>query len=717
MKNTKKGFTLVELLVVIAILAILATVSIVGYTSFINRANDSTAQQELTQIRDYYVVSKYTGGVVVNQSLVEDIGLKGTIEKGVANGKECYKYTVNKGTAYWFIGSGEVTVGVNGWLGETPVNKFAGKVISIMGDSISTFDGYTPVADGFNLEHRDRYPQSNLLTDVNETWWMQVLTELDAKLGINDSWAGSRVINTSNVSVSGDQGIDACMASLTRIQNLGSNGTPDIILFYGGTNDISANITVGTFNPATAPTTVDLTSVKWSTFADAYVAAIMRMQYYYPDAEIIAMFPTYTSNNNHAKIENYNSVLAAICNHYGVTYTDLRDCGITTADLPDGTHPDAKGMDYITEAVLEALRGNSELKAGENVVHSVTHNLSNASSSLSYYKGVSHGKSFTTNVTGQNISVTVTMGGVDITASSYANGVINIANVTGDIVIKVTGESTPNNPNNPSAPNLTGLQYIPESATSETNLWTALNPIKGYYTGDGLWGTNAEVYSVTIPVSAGYMINATSFGSTSGGNGIRITYFKADGTKLKGLSPAEVYAEYTANGGYIVVPEGAAYINIPMWAPSDSNAIYIMNLAKIPCPPELQELPEGLTSTTNLWTALTPDAGYYTSNGIFESSGTNANTIPSITIPVSAGQKINAYSFGAKNANGNTANNGIRITYFKADGTILKSLSPVELYTEYTNNGGYIVVPEGAFAVNIPMWTESANNYVYILNP
>ena len=52
MRNTKKGFTLVELLVVIAILAVLATVSVVGYTSFIDRANQSTALQEMTQIRD-----------------------------------------------------------------------------------------------------------------------------------------------------------------------------------------------------------------------------------------------------------------------------------------------------------------------------------------------------------------------------------------------------------------------------------------------------------------------------------------------------------------------------------------------------------------------------------------------------------------------------------------------------------------------------------------
>ena len=53
MNNTKKGFTLVELLVVIAILAILATVSVVGYTSFIDRANESNAQTEADQIKSF----------------------------------------------------------------------------------------------------------------------------------------------------------------------------------------------------------------------------------------------------------------------------------------------------------------------------------------------------------------------------------------------------------------------------------------------------------------------------------------------------------------------------------------------------------------------------------------------------------------------------------------------------------------------------------------
>lgn len=51
--NTKKGFTLVELLVVIAILAILATVSVVGYTSFIKSAAVSNDENIAAQLNNF----------------------------------------------------------------------------------------------------------------------------------------------------------------------------------------------------------------------------------------------------------------------------------------------------------------------------------------------------------------------------------------------------------------------------------------------------------------------------------------------------------------------------------------------------------------------------------------------------------------------------------------------------------------------------------------
>ena len=50
MKKTRKGFTLVELLVVIAIVAILATVAIIGYTSFTKKAEQSADQTAVAQM-------------------------------------------------------------------------------------------------------------------------------------------------------------------------------------------------------------------------------------------------------------------------------------------------------------------------------------------------------------------------------------------------------------------------------------------------------------------------------------------------------------------------------------------------------------------------------------------------------------------------------------------------------------------------------------------
>ena len=65
---------------------------------------------------------------------------------------------------------------------ESAVSVLANKKLSVIGDSISTFAGYIPEADGFNLKHLARYPQDNLLTDVNETWWMQVSRPLSIEI-------------------------------------------------------------------------------------------------------------------------------------------------------------------------------------------------------------------------------------------------------------------------------------------------------------------------------------------------------------------------------------------------------------------------------------------------------------------------------------------------------------------------------------------------------
>ena len=453
--------------------------------------------------------------------------------------------------------------------------RYRGKVISIMGDSISTFAGYIPVADGFNREHLARYPQSDLLTDVNETWWMQVVAGLDAKLGINESWRGSTLSGAVPVTT-GDTGANAAMSNLTRIQNLGSNGTPDVILLYGGTNDLAHVSKVGTFDPATAPTEVNLTTKQWDNLADGFVHTLLRMRHFYPDALIVAMLPTYTkSYYSDTKLAQGNGVMAQICDHYGIPYVDLRDSGVTASHLPDGIHPGEEGMDLITDAVLELLLQRTDLQPGENVVHSVTHELRHVQGSQGHIKGISSGKAFAETLTGTNLSVTVTMGGVDITAQCYAGGKLSIPAVTGDLVITARGNYSLDD----------HLQPIPEGSYSDTNLWTLLEHDPQYYAADG-WTVHSsgKVTSITIPVTAGDRIYASSFGAagTNGSttNGIRVTWFNEDGVLIS-MSADSVYKEFTQNG-CLMAPAGATAVCIPMWTDSDAWEVYLLTLPERP---------------------------------------------------------------------------------------------------------------------------------------
>ena len=73
MKQTKKGFTLVELLVVIAILAALATVSVVGYTTFIDKANRSVDEQAVAQINMALIAADIPADTITNIAQVQEL--------------------------------------------------------------------------------------------------------------------------------------------------------------------------------------------------------------------------------------------------------------------------------------------------------------------------------------------------------------------------------------------------------------------------------------------------------------------------------------------------------------------------------------------------------------------------------------------------------------------------------------------------------------------
>jgi lysophospholipase L1-like esterase len=336
-------------------------------------------------------------------------------------------------------------------------SDYNGKIISILGDSISTYEGYIPASDGYNLEHLARYPQDNLFTGVEHTWWMQVIERLGAKLGVNDSWRGTTVDGKSKTD-------KTAISNVQRIQNLGANGSPDVILLYGGTNDYGQLNIVDKFDKTKMPTEVDLKTIQWGALSQAFAHTVLRVKHFFPDAQIVAILPARTkSYYGTTELRNGNNLLSAICDHYGIPYVNLFSSSLKTTHLPDGIHPNKEGMDIITDAVLKVMLEKCTVTAGATKTFGITHELKNAKASMKYYRAVREGGSFSEKLSTSyaGIAVKITMGGVDVTTSCYKNRTILIENVTGDIVISATGTQTPDT----TAPETT----VPETTVPDTS--------------------------------------------------------------------------------------------------------------------------------------------------------------------------------------------------------------------------------------------------------
>lgn len=111
--NRSRGFTIVELLIVIVVIAILAAITIVAYNGIQNRANDSAVQSDLISVGKKLASELVIHGSlpVANDTGLSSLGLrltKNAYSEGYNNGTGNYNFAYCRGddaTSYALIAS------------------------------------------------------------------------------------------------------------------------------------------------------------------------------------------------------------------------------------------------------------------------------------------------------------------------------------------------------------------------------------------------------------------------------------------------------------------------------------------------------------------------------------------------------------------------------------------------------------------------------------
>lgn len=228
-----------------------------------------------------------------------------------------------------------------------PSFTLKGKTVSFLGDSITTYEGWSNNT-GHNATLRDNATFYNSTwMGANDTWWKQVINELQLSLCVNNSCDAGRVTETNDLP-----------DGVVRADELHrDNGTrPDIIIVYLGTNDLAADEEDVPFDKDTIYDGIG--------FIQSYDAMIDEIQRTYPYADIFVCTLLPEGRNNEEELLEYNEAIREIANDKGVTVIDLyADSGITRANyllyvIDQGTlrvHPNEAGMDKITDCVVKAL--------------------------------------------------------------------------------------------------------------------------------------------------------------------------------------------------------------------------------------------------------------------------------------------------------------------------------------------------------------------------
>jgi len=118
--NNNKGFTLIELMIVVAIIAILAVFAYPSYTHYKIRTNRAEAQSEMMRIaqrlQSYYVIHhNYTAATLENGTTTQDYPASNSLYRiTLTRNGQTYSLTAEPKTGAVQDGSGSLTLDSTG---------------------------------------------------------------------------------------------------------------------------------------------------------------------------------------------------------------------------------------------------------------------------------------------------------------------------------------------------------------------------------------------------------------------------------------------------------------------------------------------------------------------------------------------------------------------------------------------------------------------------
>lgn len=345
-RNTNRGFTLIELIVVIAILALLAGIAVPAYSGYISKTNDAISMQHAADAYKQYMLETLISGPQSDFFVYQDapdriLGIADRqvqssvypdIRSAVASLTDDPHTSEDESAGYGILCTSisnlyVVTDGESSWSDGSVV--FVGDSITAGVGTTKTYHAYLKEAEAF-----------------------QAVTSMGV--------AGSCISSKSDYG----SGNSPLINRYTTIPSA------DLIVVFMGTNDYGHETPLGT--PS------DTTDISFYGALDVIISGI---QTQHPDSQLVFITPlhrygfgtskilgtkfTYDNipNGRGHTLSDYVEAIKSVCAKYSVPIIDLfHQCPIDpskssdkTTYFPDGLHPNAAGHEIIADLISQSL--------------------------------------------------------------------------------------------------------------------------------------------------------------------------------------------------------------------------------------------------------------------------------------------------------------------------------------------------------------------------